>query len=51
MTIKVGDTMPSGSFGIMTKEGPGSMSTEDLFSGKKVALFSKFRFINAVQFG
>lgn len=34
--------MPSGSFGIMTKDGPGSKSTEDLFSGKKVALFSKF---------
>lgn len=33
--------MPNGSFGIMTKDGPGSMSTEDLFSGKKVALFSK----------
>jgi hypothetical protein len=40
-TIKVGDTMPNGSFGIMTKDGPGSMSTEELFSGKKVALFSK----------
>lgn len=33
--------MPNGSFGIMTKDGPGSMSTEELFSGKKVALFSK----------
>ena len=40
MTIKVGDTMPTGTFGIMTKDGPGSMSTSDLFSKKKVAIFS-----------
>ena len=40
-TIKVGDTMPSGSFGVMTKDGPGSMSTDELFSGKTVALFSE----------
>jgi len=40
MTIKVGDRMPEGSFGIMTKEGPGSISTGDLFKGKKVVLFS-----------
>ena len=40
MTIKVGDKMPAGSFGIMTKEGPGSISSEELFSGKRVALFS-----------
>lgn len=32
--------MPTGSFGIMTQNGPGSMSTQDLFSKKKVALFS-----------
>lgn len=40
MTIKVGDRMPEGSFGIMTKDGPGSMSTGDLFKGKKVVLFA-----------
>jgi peroxiredoxin len=40
MTIKVGDRMPEGSFGIMTKEGPGSISTKDLFTGKKVVLFA-----------
>lgn len=40
MTIKVGDQMPAGAFGIMTKDGPGSMTTEELFSGKRVALFS-----------
>jgi peroxiredoxin len=40
MTIKVGDRMPEGNFGIMTKEGPGSISTGDLFKGKRVVLFS-----------
>lgn len=39
MSIKVGDKVPSGSFGIMGGEGPGSMSTDELFSGKKVVLF------------
>lgn len=32
--------MPSGSFGVMTDSGPGSISTDDLFSGKKVVLFA-----------
>lgn len=40
MAIKVGDRMPEGSFGVMTKDGPGSMSTADLFKGKKVVLFA-----------
>lgn len=40
MTIKIGDRMPEGSFGIMTKEGPGNISTRDLFAGKKVVLFA-----------
>lgn len=40
MTIKAGDRMPEGSFGIMTPQGPGSISTADLFAGKKVVLFS-----------
>jgi peroxiredoxin len=40
MTIKVGDHMPEGSFGIMTKDGPRSISTGDLFKGKKVVLFA-----------
>ena len=40
MTIKVGDRMPEGSFGIMTPDGPGSISTSDLFKGKKVVLFA-----------
>jgi peroxiredoxin len=32
--------MPSGAFGIMTEAGPGAISTDDLFSGKKVVLIS-----------
>jgi len=32
--------MPSGSFSIMTDSGPGAMSTDELFSGKKVVLVS-----------
>src|ERR1041384_8441217 len=40
MTIKVGDKVPAGAFGIMKPEGPGSMTTDELFKGKKVVLFS-----------
>ncbi len=40
MTIKVGDRMPDGTFGAMTKDGPGSISTGELFKGKKVVLFA-----------
>ncbi|HMM77572.1 MAG TPA: peroxiredoxin [Gammaproteobacteria bacterium] len=40
MTIKAGDKMPNGSFGVMTDKGPGSISTDELFKGKKVVLFS-----------
>lgn len=40
MTIKVGDRVPAGTFGIMTASGPGSLSTDELFRGKKVILFS-----------
>ncbi|MDH4053973.1 MAG: peroxiredoxin [Gammaproteobacteria bacterium] len=40
MTIAAGDKMPSGVFGIMTDAGPGAISTNDLFSGKKVVLVS-----------
>jgi glutaredoxin/glutathione-dependent peroxiredoxin len=39
MSIKVGDKVPSGSFGVMGSEGPGAMSTDELFSGKRVVLF------------
>jgi peroxiredoxin len=40
MAIQSGDKLPSGTFGIMTASGPGSLSTDDLLSGKKVVLFS-----------
>ena len=40
MAIQGGDKMPAGVFGLMTESGPGAISTDDLFSGKKVVLFS-----------
>jgi len=40
MPIQAGDTMPSGVFGAMTDAGPGAISTDELFSGKKVVLVS-----------
>ena len=39
MTINVGDKIPSVGFTVMTADGPDAVSSEDLFSGKKVALF------------
>lgn len=40
MTIKVGDKIPEGTLQIMTSSGPAPLSTDDLFSGKKVVLFA-----------
>ena len=40
MPIKVGDTLPSSTFRVMTGEGPKPMTTDDIFKGKKVALFA-----------
>ncbi len=40
MAIQAGDTMPSGVFGVMTESGPGAISTDELFAGKKVVLIS-----------
>jgi len=40
MTIKVGDKMPQGTFTRMGANGPEPLSTNDLFAGKKVVLFS-----------
>jgi glutaredoxin/glutathione-dependent peroxiredoxin len=40
MAIKAGDKMPAGKFKRMTKEGPKDMTTDELFSGKRVVLFS-----------
>jgi glutaredoxin/glutathione-dependent peroxiredoxin len=40
MAIKVGDSVPSGSFMVMTADGPKPKTTDDLFKGKKVVLFA-----------
>jgi peroxiredoxin len=40
MTIKVGDKMPKGQFTRFGANGPEPLSTDDLFKGKKVVLFS-----------
>jgi peroxiredoxin len=40
MSIQVGDKMPAGSFGVMAESGPDAISTDELFSGKKVVLVS-----------
>ena len=40
MTIKVGDKLPESKFRVMTAEGPVEKSTDDVFKGKKVALFA-----------
>ncbi len=40
MSIKVSEKMPAGNFGFMTGDGPGSVSTDELFAGKKVVLFA-----------
>lgn len=40
MTIKIGDRLPEAKFRIMTGEGPQWKTTDDVFKGKKVALFA-----------
>jgi glutaredoxin/glutathione-dependent peroxiredoxin len=40
MTIKVGDKLPAGVLTHMTQDGPQKITTEQLFGGKKVVLFS-----------
>lgn len=40
MAIKAGDRMPAGTFKRMTKEGPKELTSEELFKGKRVVLFS-----------
>jgi glutaredoxin/glutathione-dependent peroxiredoxin len=40
MAIKVGDKLPSVKFRAMTTEGPAWKTTDDVFKGKKVALFA-----------
>jgi peroxiredoxin len=40
MTIQVGDKLPEAKFRVMTAEGLQAKTTDDLFKGKKVALFA-----------
>jgi glutaredoxin/glutathione-dependent peroxiredoxin len=40
MAIKAGDRMPSGTLKTMTKDGPKDVTTDELFKGKRVVLFS-----------
>jgi len=40
MTIKVGDKLPEAQFRVMTADGVQVKSTDDIFKGKKVALFA-----------
>ncbi|NQU57680.1 MAG: peroxiredoxin [Rhodospirillales bacterium] len=39
MTIKPGDKIPSATLHVMAADGPEGISTDDMFGGKKVALF------------
>jgi len=40
VTVQVGDKAPAGRFHVMNADGPGALSTDDLFGGKKVVVFS-----------
>lgn len=40
MTIKVGDKLPNAKFRVMSSDGPAWKTTDDIFKGKKVALFA-----------
>ena len=40
MTIKVGDKMPQGTFKVMGAEGPKDVTSDELFNGTNVVLFS-----------
>jgi len=40
MAIKVGDRIPEAKFRVMTADGPGWKSTDEVFKGKKVVLFA-----------
>ena len=39
MAINVGDKIPTVDLSIMTADGPEGISTDDIFGGKKVAIF------------
>lgn len=40
MAISVGDKLPDASFKVMTGDGPDTVTTADVFGGKKVVLFA-----------
>ncbi len=40
MSIKVGDRLPDATFAVMGENGPATVTTGDVFGGKKVALFA-----------
>lgn len=40
MSIQVGDRLPAGTFTRMTESGPAPITTDEVFKGKKVVLFS-----------
>ena len=40
MTIQAGEKMPQGNLGVMGEGGPTAISTDELFGGKRVVLFS-----------
>jgi peroxiredoxin len=40
MSISTGDKIPAVNVAVMGKQGPGTITTEDIFSGKKVVLFA-----------
>jgi peroxiredoxin len=40
MSVKAGDRVPQGSFLHMTPEGPAPITTDEIFKGRKVVLFS-----------
>jgi len=40
MTIQAGDRIPDSTLSVMTSDGPGQVTTAELFGGKRVVLFS-----------
>lgn len=40
MAIQVGDTIPDAEFFVVNADGPGKLTTSEVFSGKKVVLFA-----------
>lgn len=40
MSIETGDRIPSATLGVMTPDGPSTVSTDEVFPGKRVVLFA-----------